>query len=397
MKNNQRLAVTILLTLLISLPALAQGGAQLERFSNGGVSFQYPSRWTLTDKSSADSQHLVLELKGTAAQIMVLVERTPSTQPGQRTATLRARSTAFADIMTKELEKIGTTVERSEVTTDVGGVAADGLRLRAAPGNQPGSVEVYSFVLGGRIVMLTLLRPDADALAAAPAWSAVRSSLRVGASTPSSAQQDRRLVDERIVNVPRPDISVATQTKFAGLDYGKVTGSSYANNFFGFRMTIPFGWRVQGQQVKDLLSEKGRESIKTGNAQTNAQIDSSVDNTVNLLTLFKYEVGASTDFNSSFICGAEWLPRAMNANQYLSNAKRVLEMSQQPGQYFYKPFTTETVGGESFTVMEVGNSSLSQKYYVSMKKGYALFFILTYASDEDEAILRQAIRSVRFS
>jgi hypothetical protein len=392
MKISQRLATTLLLALLISLPAHAQGGgavAQVERFSGGGVTFQYPSQWTLTDKSSNSSQHLVLELKGTAAQIMVLVERTPSTQPGQRTEILRARSTAFADIMTKELEKVGTTVQRSEVTTEVGGVAADGLRLRAAPGNQPGSVEVYSFVLGGRIVMLTLLRPDKDAQAAAPAWSAVRSSLRVGATTASSSSTTRSQSAAR----PAPQMPA----RFAGVDYGNVTGSSYANNFFGFRLTIPFGWRVQGQEVKDLLSEKGRESIKTGNATTNAQIDTSVSNTVNLLTLFKYEFGATTDFNASLICGAEWLPTSISANQYLANARRVLEMSQQQSQYSFKPFTTETVGGEGFAVMEVGTSSVNQKYYVAVKKGYALFFILTFTSDEDEAVLRQAMRSIRFS
>ena len=161
-------------------------------------------------------------------------------------------------------------------------------------------------------------------------------------------------------------------------------------------MTIPYGWRVQGKEVKEMLSEKGRESIKTGNAQTNAQIDTSVSNTANLLTVFKYEVGSSTDFNASLICGAEWLPSQMSANQYLTNAKRILDRSQQV-QYSYKPFTTETVGGESFAIMEVETSSVKQKYYVSIKRGYALFFILTYATDEDEAVLRQAMRSVRFS
>ncbi|HYO92541.1 MAG TPA: hypothetical protein VEQ40_12930 [Pyrinomonadaceae bacterium] len=401
MKISQRVAAILLLALLVSPPALGQGtGAQMQRFSSGGVSFQYPVQWKLTDKSNDTSQHLVLELNGTSAQIMVLVERTPSTQPGQRTATLQARSNAFADIMTKELEKTGTTVQRSDVTTDVGGVAADGLRLRAAPGNQPGSIEVYSFVLSGRIVMLTLLRPDRDAQAAAPAWAAVRSSLRVGASAQSTAQRDLRLVDEREVTTVRPSNDSPTSTsasnKFAGVDFGSVTGYSYANNFFGFRLTIPYGWRVQGKEVKDLLTEKGRETIKTGDAQRNSQIDKSFDNTVNLLTVFKYDVGAARDFNASVICGAEWLPRSMSANQYLLNAKNVLESSSQ-GKFLYKPFATETVGGEGFAVMEVETASLTQKYYVSIKKGYALFFILTYASDEDEAVLRQVMRSVRFS
>lgn len=383
MKTSRRFAASILLALFVSTSALAQGGAtEMERFASGGVAFQYPAKWTLSDKSTTETQHLVLELKGTAAQIMVLVERTPSTQPGQRTAALRERTTKFADIMTTELEKTGSTVQRSEVTTEAGGVQAEGLRLRAAPGGQPGSVDVYSLVLGGRIVMLTLLHPDSDAQVAAPAWNAVRASLRVTVSTASTA------------SVP---VSSQRPAKFAGFDYGGVNGSAYTNNFFGFRLTIPYGWLVQGKEVKDMLSEKGRQSIQGNSAQTNAQIDVSVSNTVNLLTVFKYKVGEAPDFNASLICGAEWLANpSISAGQYMTSAKKVLEMSQ--GQYAFKPFVTESVGGEQFVVMEVATtSSIKQRYYAAIKKDYALFFILTYASDDDEAVLRQALRSVRFS
>jgi hypothetical protein len=43
------------------------------------------------------------------------------------------------------------------------------------------------------------------------------------------------------------------------------------------------------------------------------------------------------------------------------------------------------------------SSAIKQKYYVAIKRDYALFFIATYVTDEDEAVLRQALRSVRFS
>jgi hypothetical protein len=394
MKNSQRHAAALLLMLLVSLPAFAQGGSpRLETFSGGGVSFQYPATWTLSDKSSAENQHLVLELKGTAAQIMVLVERTPSTKPGERTAVLTARTNAFADIMTKELEKIGATVTRTEVSTSVGGVQADGLRLRAAPGNQPGSVEVYSFVLGGRIVMLTLLRPDTDAQAAAPAWAAVRSSLRVGASTMSAASRPPDITGTKTTSQP----SVQVPSKFAGLDYGTVSGSAYTNNYFGFRLIIPYGWRVQSQEVKSMLEEKGRASIQTSDAQRNEQINASISNTVNLLTVFKYEVGSSVDFNASLICGAELLKASsISASEYMAFARKTLEASDS--KYSFRPLSRETIGGEEFAVMEVQMPlSVRQKYYAAIRKNYALFFILTYATEEDEAILRQALRSVRFS
>ena len=216
MKISQTIAAVILLALSVSLNAFAQtGSAAMQRFSSGGVAFQYPPAWTLSDKSTQDNHHLVLELKGTAAQIMILVERTPSTQPGQRAAVLRARSSTFADLMTKELEKVGATVQRSEVTTEAGGVLADGLRLRAAPGGAPGSVEVYSLVLGGRLVMITLLRPDSDAQAAAPAWAAVRTSLRVGAN--SGSARATYPVNAFMYTTARPSI-------FASLDQGKPYG-----------------------------------------------------------------------------------------------------------------------------------------------------------------------------
>lgn len=212
MKTSLRFTAAILLALLVSSYALAQGGSpRLDRFSDGGVTFQYPSTWTLTDKSTADNQHLVLELKGTAVQIMVLVERVPSTQPGQRSAALRARTTAFADLMTKELEKTGSDVQRSEVSTEAGGVQAEGIRLRAAPGGEPGSIEVYSLVLGGRIVMLTMLRPDTNASLVTPAWAAVRSSLRVSESRAA-------------VNPP----AVQRPARFADFDYDGVGNSSYS-------------------------------------------------------------------------------------------------------------------------------------------------------------------------
>ena len=386
MFTSRRFVVTLFLSFIVSLPAAAQ---ENKKFTGGGLSFDYPSVWTISDKSTPDNQHLVLELKGTAAQIMVLVERTASTQPGQRGAALTQRTTTFADLMTKEFEKIGAPVQRSDVQTEAGGVLADGLRLRAAPGGQPGSVEVYSFVLGGRIVMITYLRPDSDAAAAAPAWGLIRRSLRVGAPDAAAVKPKTTPATTELIT-ERP-------AKSGGLDYGKVTGSAYENRFFNFRMTIPFGWRVQGQDVKDLIDQKGREEIKSNNQNANARIDDSIANTVNLLTVFKYPVGTSQDFNASLICGAQWLNNtSMTSSQYISNARRILQGSKD--QYYFQPITTETVGGESFAVMEVETAAtIKQKYYAQIKNGYALFFIITFVTEEDEAVLKQALRSVRFA
>ena len=53
--------------------------------------------------------------------------------------------------------------------------------MRAVLNNEPGNAEIYSLQLGPRLVMLSLIGTDKEIAASAPAWLAIRRSLKVEA------------------------------------------------------------------------------------------------------------------------------------------------------------------------------------------------------------------------
>lgn len=177
--------MTILMLMCAPGPLFAQtttSTAQAKQFVKDGVSFDYPGNWTLSDMSTPDMQHLVLTLDGTNAQIMVIIPR-GKVEVKQGEETRKALAERFLNGMTAEFEKDGTRVERSLQRITIAGRETEGARLRVAPRGRPGNVEAYSLLLGNRIVVLTLLRPDTDGPKAAVAWDTLRNSLKVEAST----------------------------------------------------------------------------------------------------------------------------------------------------------------------------------------------------------------------
>ncbi|MDX6289056.1 MAG: hypothetical protein QOH42_855, partial [Blastocatellia bacterium] len=61
---------------------------------------------------------------------------------------------------------------------EVAGKQATGVRMRAVLENQPGNAEIYSLQLGSRLVLLSLIGTDREIAASAPAWLAIRRSLK---------------------------------------------------------------------------------------------------------------------------------------------------------------------------------------------------------------------------
>ena len=60
-----------------SVNASAQSPSAAEHFSKDGISFDYPTGWSLSDKSSEQLQHLILTRAGSSVLIMVVAQREP--------------------------------------------------------------------------------------------------------------------------------------------------------------------------------------------------------------------------------------------------------------------------------------------------------------------------------
>ena len=143
-----------------------------------GLSFDYPSDWTMQDQSSGDAQQFSLGKANTDVQIRVFVHK------GRITAEkLPDAKKAFIDPYVAATEKqfvaLGAKPEQSPDSSEIGGVKADGVKISASLGGETGAAKIYWALIGQRVVVLTVFGPDKQLQKLAPAWDLVRNSLKV--------------------------------------------------------------------------------------------------------------------------------------------------------------------------------------------------------------------------
>jgi hypothetical protein len=67
---------------------------------------------------------------------------------------------------------------------------------------------------------------------------------------------------------------------------------------------------------------------------------------------------------------------------------------------FPKEVYSERLGGLEFDVMElelkIPGNTVKQKYYSTIKKGYALCFIMSFTTDEEESAVHKVFDTVAF-
>lgn len=205
------------------------------------------------------------------------------------------------------------------------------------------------------------------------------------------------------LRVERDAISSASTPGQAGVPgNGTIEGLTYFNQFFGLKLTIPGGWQVQDASRKQMITEKGKELMHAEDKGEQAQIEKSIDNTLNLLTISQYPLGSAVPFNPVFICGAEKIPATagpVKDADYISSLKEAFQYSKVPVQVERETYF-EAVGGVSFAVVDVKLNppagAVNQRYYTHIKKGYALFFILTYQTEEQLRPQIDILKTVNF-
>jgi TonB family protein len=179
----------------------------VEHYSKDGLAFDYPAGWTLGDTTDAKVQRVMLTRANASNVIMVFAQREPVTTAGQL---LGARANVTMPYVTNIAHKLG--LERPPAPSDqclnVGGRTADGFRMTGMLEGEPTTAEVYSVVLGQRLLHLVHVRADKDDAAGAAAWKSVLDSLKVeGPAAPEGEAQviAGGVLNQRAVKKPAPD------------------------------------------------------------------------------------------------------------------------------------------------------------------------------------------------
>jgi hypothetical protein len=173
------------LMLFFSLTVFAQSASDAKHFSKDGLVFDYPGSYTLKDLSNEDAQQLTLERADSDAQIRIFVFRSPMDTP-EKIAEARTKLVdPYIEATSKSLVEAGGKPTRAPATLEIGGAKAEGVRISAVLDSVPGEAAIYWITTGNRLVVLTLFGPDQGLKQMAPAWNAMRTSLRVEAAKPA--------------------------------------------------------------------------------------------------------------------------------------------------------------------------------------------------------------------
>jgi hypothetical protein len=187
------------------------------------------------------------------------------------------------------------------------------------------------------------------------------------------------------------------------IDFGTLNGSVYHNNYFNLTATLPSEWNYLDLEARQRMMNAGVKLVAGQDKNLSATLKAGELQTVNLLSAFKHKLGAPVPFNPSVQCIAErvrHMPGIERGKDYQFHAKKLLQAGQMKFT-FPKDTTTETLGGASFDVMYMELSlptvTVRQKYYTTIMNGYALTFIVSFSTEEEETVLLEVLKTVSFN
>jgi hypothetical protein len=185
MKSSPNLFVLTVLLLLCGVSASAQTAAgDNKEFNKDGLSFSYPNGWAFNDNSDKDAQKMTFGRSDSEAQISIFVDRDRVTKPEHVAEAKRVLVDKYVAATMKSVQVEDPKATSTPATSVIGGLASEGVKIRASLGGVPGMAEIQWAVVGERWVVLTLFGPDQAMKKVTPVWDTIRNSIKVAGAAP---------------------------------------------------------------------------------------------------------------------------------------------------------------------------------------------------------------------
>jgi len=174
---------------------------------------------------------------------------------------------------------------------------------------------------------------------------------------------------------------------------GKLNGNTYQNKYFGFSLSKPSSWAAQDTKARE-------KKLTLGGKEATAKV--SQLRYINLFSFSKYPLGIRDKINPNVMGVAEdisFFPTMKTPLDYINNVKRMLGMSKIKYRVD-KETKSRKISGLDFESMKVYTSindvEIEQEYFVTIKHGFAIAFILTYTDSESKKVTEGIFNGVSF-
>lgn len=181
-----------LLILAVLVLGQTPNGDGANHFAKDGLSFDYPAGWQLNDQSTAQMQLIQLVRDG-FAELRVRAPREWLKTTEKEAYAKKIMQDKYVEDFVDSLQQSGLQPKRSTVSTEIAGGPAEGTRIRAMLGGDPGGMDAYYRIVSDRFVQLSQIGSEHDFARSATAWDTIRNSIKVeGAPAPKPSPPPKK-------------------------------------------------------------------------------------------------------------------------------------------------------------------------------------------------------------
>lgn len=159
-------------------------------------------------------------------------------------------------------------------------------------------------------------------------------------------------------------------------------------------MLAPGGWNFYTADQNSELVARNRENAAMSGDET---LKISAGNTQVLFQATPHTV-AGREMNALFSCGVERLTKSSTTEKFIAAYRNLVV--QRAGVKVINDISTIKLGGVNFSTFETQGATdkgtYRQKYYATVRRNAALFFVITFYDDKQDAIVEHSLRSMTF-
>jgi hypothetical protein len=168
------------------------------------------------------------------------------------------------------------------------------------------------------------------------------------------------------------------------MDLGQWTGGQYYNEYFGLTISAPDGWVPVTRATMRKLGKEAAKFIGKKDKELARMLDSGAIDSYQLFMFAQHELGTPVEFNHNLVCSIDRLTsKVKTPPQVMQEIKKTL---RRLGIRTNGPEETVTIGSNTFQKLggtfSVHGTDVSQEYYILLKNGYALTFVLSFGEGD---------------
>lgn len=201
-------------------------------------------------------------------------------------------------------------------------------------------------------------------------------------------------------------VSLLSGCKAKTITTGSFDTLNYHNDFFGLTLKMPDGWSIATRdQIKDAYGVTDA-AVGSDNRSTEKSLNIASQPKLYLGLATKHAYGYTESFNANITMSCENLAlegiTVTKPEDYLKLTQQMslssLQTSGIDTQMHFGDTTTQTIGGAPFAVNDctvtMSGLSFNQRQLVTLQKGYALIFTLTWNDNSELAEMQNTVNSI---